>query len=743
MPNQKPTYNDLEQENQQLKKQLNAQQAASQNANRVKWKFAKWLASKFLGSRLTEVLKNIRDKVAEGTPPDSDDLIELSAEVFYRLTRVGIVGVILALIPSVMLVIQSVQLRNQNQLFKAQNERINQQTYLQEADRRSSLVFLFSNIMDAVDRELRENEGGNKPRNLSPQLIGRIISLSQRLKPYQYMNGDTLIGHLSSPERGQLLVNLIESQLDTSTYQEIWRKADFSYADLDNVKLNNLFLKGIFLNGASLKGAILENVNLEKANLSRVNLRAAILKKVNLREANLEETNLKGAYLQLVDLNTANLRRANLNDANLGQINTVDLKFEYISPEESLGVEKFTEEELKETRLKNAADSLVELAYSYSFEIMHYNVKNEEEEESQYEEIKEGEYNEREIKEEEYNEREQQIIAGVLRNETEVRRITNVIIYEYLSELNKVKPITDKAKILEEEVIKIKQKVDEKLKVITLSECKEKLRESDLMFLSNSEFVKRELIQAREYWIVDLRKANLEGANLKGVFLGRVNLKEADMRNVDMRWAYITGVNMRDVDMRGITFWGTDLSGTNLQGVDLRNTDLNAMSSREKGNSSNTPHKQNSGISDYNISDKKLFERLYFDASSLEGAKLDNSNFAGASLNYVNFVGASLKNVNFNHTDLERANFYKANMDNASLRYANLQNVRLRGGYLGDVTGANLNYACVNRTFLQRKSWGMRGVRRKYKERPPRGYELDFHGLNYTEYSSILEPIQK
>jgi hypothetical protein len=45
----------------------------------------------------------------------------------------------------------TITLLNQNEKIDIQNEKIQVQISLQEAERRSSLVFLFSNIMDAID----------------------------------------------------------------------------------------------------------------------------------------------------------------------------------------------------------------------------------------------------------------------------------------------------------------------------------------------------------------------------------------------------------------------------------------------------------------------------------------------------------------------------------------------------------------------------------------------------------------
>jgi uncharacterized protein YjbI with pentapeptide repeats len=198
----------------------------------------------------------------------------------------------------------------QNRLVTAQNKRLDQQTNLQEAERRSSLVFLFSNVMDAVDRELKERN--NKQRKLSKQLIGRIIALSASLKPYKYLTeGDTLTSVLLSPERGQLLIRLVESDLDSVTYLNIFRKANFEYADLKRANLSS----------AKLRDANLSSANLSSANLSSANLRGANLRNANLSDANLSDANLRNANLSFANLSFANLSAANLRFVNLSAAN--------------------------------------------------------------------------------------------------------------------------------------------------------------------------------------------------------------------------------------------------------------------------------------------------------------------------------------------------------------------------------------------------------------------------------------
>ncbi|TXF81086.1 hypothetical protein FUA23_22085 [Neolewinella aurantiaca] len=152
----------------------------------------------------------------------------------------------------------------QNDLIKSQNNRIEQQTYLQEAERRSSLIFLLGNILDKIDEEVKIDQS----RNLSPQLIGNIISLSSRLRPYKFLEADSLISKEVSPERGQLFVSLINSELSEATYKKIFMNCDFSYAlienvnvniDMDYVNLSNSYIVRSRFNSISLRNSNFEN----------------------------------------------------------------------------------------------------------------------------------------------------------------------------------------------------------------------------------------------------------------------------------------------------------------------------------------------------------------------------------------------------------------------------------------------------------------------------------------------------
>ncbi len=206
---------------------------------------------------------------------------------------------------------------NQNDLISNQNKRIDQQTYLVEAQRRSSLVFLMGNIFDEVNNELREDYGKDSIRNLSPQLIGRIIALSHSLRPYRFLVGNELTDKEYSPERGQLLLALLSSSIAIETLDLIYKKANFSDTYLDGVNLdyahlNLVKLKGAFLCNSELKYAKLNGADLRDANLYEVNFYGSELKYAKLYKANMIRSELDS-----VDFRHANFSNVNIDSATI------------------------------------------------------------------------------------------------------------------------------------------------------------------------------------------------------------------------------------------------------------------------------------------------------------------------------------------------------------------------------------------------------------------------------------------
>lgn len=237
---------------------------------------------------------------------------------------------------------------------EVQNELLQNQIYLSEAERRSSLNFLLGSLLDQINRELK----GINPfdRSLSNETIGRIAGISHSFKPYNYLQGDTLITKPLSPERGQLLIALLYSNLSHKTYDKIFESSNFSSSELQGSNLSGRYLSGVDLHNANLSGANLSGTDLFDANLidadfspdgasvvisfSEQGLNCNLLRKnsdyykldpdantTNLNCANLAFADLSKANLYHADLNSADLSHSNLKSTNLADANLINANF--------------------------------------------------------------------------------------------------------------------------------------------------------------------------------------------------------------------------------------------------------------------------------------------------------------------------------------------------------------------------------------------------------------------------------
>lgn len=206
---------------------------------------------------------------------------------------------------------------NQNLLVQAQTKRIDQQTYLQEAERRSTLVFLMGNIFDEVSNELKAE--ANKDKKLSPQLVGRIIAISHSLIPYKSLMGGELSKKEYSAERGQLLITLVNSGINENTLRKIYEKSNFKHSYLFDVDLSDAYLYGVDLSGSMMRLANLQGANLQYATLKNVNLIEVNLDSVKLNYSTIHKTEFYNAKLNNTDFTFASLdtvwvnKRVNIN----------------------------------------------------------------------------------------------------------------------------------------------------------------------------------------------------------------------------------------------------------------------------------------------------------------------------------------------------------------------------------------------------------------------------------------------
>ena len=206
-------------------------------------------------------------------------LARFGVSILHRFTRISLIGVFFAIVSLSFVLLQVLLLRQQNKYINVQNKYIHSQTelfsnqnYLAEAARRSNMLISMNDLFQTIQNELENN----KERKLSSETVGRIISLSQILKPYKFLDSDNMTITELSPERAYLLIFLIEARLAKSTYHEIFISSNFEKSDLRNIVFREAYLAG-----ANLKNSDFTNSTIYKSDFFRAKLDSCKLININ------------------------------------------------------------------------------------------------------------------------------------------------------------------------------------------------------------------------------------------------------------------------------------------------------------------------------------------------------------------------------------------------------------------------------------------------------------------------------
>ncbi len=133
---------------------------------------------------------------------------------------------------------------------------------------RSVRTTQLTNLVNAINTELGEDVHNDGMRNLSKELVGRIVTLSEEFEPYLFEKDGNIIPRKLSPERGKLFLTLFRSELETNVFNEIITKSNFTYSDLSGSDLNGLDLsKGVY----GIEGSFNNEVEILLTPSSKVN----------------------------------------------------------------------------------------------------------------------------------------------------------------------------------------------------------------------------------------------------------------------------------------------------------------------------------------------------------------------------------------------------------------------------------------------------------------------------------------
>lgn len=281
------------------------------------------------------------------TPIDSDtNTMTRTYTIIWILVAAFIVGG--GLLSSLLIFQQGRYLKAQ---WQNQDRKLREQSALIESDRKGNMIFLMSNILDHVEEELKSNS------RLSDAVIARIAALSFSLKPYRYLQGDSLSDRELSPERGQLLMALLLMKMDSASFTRIKQSVSFAAADLSGAALQHADLSGAQLSRADLKDADLSEADLQHADLQDGSLWGANLNKADLRNANLKRSDLRWAELNEADLQFADLNGARLSSAQLLKADARNASVQYAD----LGNATLAEAQLNRTNFLGAGFSKANL----------------------------------------------------------------------------------------------------------------------------------------------------------------------------------------------------------------------------------------------------------------------------------------------------------------------------------------------------------------------------------------------
>lgn len=195
------------------------------------------------------------------------------------------------------------------------NDLLQKQNYLVESARRNTLVIEFSEVMNQLQKEY--NSIDTTSGELSDLLLARIKSLSNSYKPYKYldMNGE-LVESPISPERGQLLLTLLDADKAKKLLNSFLYQCNFQFSDFSGrSKLSDYAFNDLDLRSSDWSNCNVDRVTFRKTNLTQGDFENAKLHSVDFADAILVHLNLKGSRLHDINFSEARMKGVDLENA--------------------------------------------------------------------------------------------------------------------------------------------------------------------------------------------------------------------------------------------------------------------------------------------------------------------------------------------------------------------------------------------------------------------------------------------
>jgi hypothetical protein len=290
----------LRSQNDTLQKRLKDSQVAQINRLKAIVKLSLRMA---LGPSLNNALQSwLLSYEIYGSFPKQESINVLTA-IFQRIVRVGLVGAIITILPTLLLIWQ-------NMLLQAQ---LRDQQFANYIARKSELT----SILYETTCETSKPRGDYRQVPVSscpPKANKRSRSEAARA----FLETERLLGS-SLDMTGALLSETWLLGIDlrkVKLYMTDFRSANLGDADFRKALLDEADFTGSNLFQANFREAIIQDVSFVRANMPATDFRNAELYSINFRSAS-----LRGAWFNSVDLRLSDLRDADLGASHLDGAN--------------------------------------------------------------------------------------------------------------------------------------------------------------------------------------------------------------------------------------------------------------------------------------------------------------------------------------------------------------------------------------------------------------------------------------
>lgn len=236
---------------------------------------------------------------------------------------IAMTGGLIAVISLVVLVYQTSILMDQNDLIKNQNYEISNQTYLIEAQRRSTLQFEISEILNRIDDEIKTDTTGH--RSLSDALVSRIIAATVSMKPYRSYENDTLQFPYSY-EKGQFFVALTNSNINNKNLTRIFNQGNFSDMILTDVEIGSQEHE-VVLEDLKFENSFFENVKFINFKVERLVFNNSVFLSSELR-GNYGNLSFYDSQIDYSTIQYENAYYNGISDLNLGNSQFTNCAFQ-------------------------------------------------------------------------------------------------------------------------------------------------------------------------------------------------------------------------------------------------------------------------------------------------------------------------------------------------------------------------------------------------------------------------------